>query len=185
MPASGPQIAGTRQAGSAVSPGQRGSRAQSETPATPMRGTLRWPRRAERGRRPWPASSSRPRRGEVWLVSFGAARAGELGKNRPAVIISVDQLSAAPAEELVVVVPLSSSCRPSSVGPEVAAVNGIHRPSGAMCRGIRAVARARLLRRLGALSPATLAEVEQALALILGLNGHSQGQGSAESGRSR
>jgi mRNA interferase MazF len=184
MPASGPQVAGTRRAGSAVSPRQRGSGTQSETPATPMRGTLRWPRRAERGRRPWPVSSSRPRRGEVWLVSFGAARAGELGKNRPAVIISGDQLSGA-ADELVVVVPLSSSRRPSSVGPEVAAVNGIHRPSGAMCRGIRAVARVRLLRRLGALSPTTLAEVERALALVLGLNDHAQGQGSAETGRSR
>jgi mRNA interferase MazF len=141
------------------------------------RRTLRWPRRTGRVRRAWPNASTDPRRGEVWLVSLGAARPGEPGKNRPAVVISVDQLSAGTAEQLVVVVPLSSSRPPSPPSPEIAAVNGVYRPSGAICFGIRAVARVRLLRRLGALSSATLAEVERALALILGLNDHAQAPG--------
>ncbi|TXB91664.1 type II toxin-antitoxin system PemK/MazF family toxin, partial [Mycobacterium tuberculosis] len=33
-----------------------------------------------------------PRRGDLWLVSLGAARAGEPGKHRPAVVVSVDEL---------------------------------------------------------------------------------------------
>jgi mRNA interferase MazF len=145
-----------------------------------MAGTRRtgcWPRRTTHGSRVWSNASTEPRRGEVWLVSLGAAKAGEPGKNRPAVVIAADQLSAGAAEQLVVVVPLSSSRPPSPLGPEVAAVNGVDRPSGAMCFGIRAVARVRLLRRLGALSPATLVEVERALALILGLNDHAQAPG--------
>lgn len=38
--------------------------------------------------------STEPRRGEIWLVSLGAARAGEPGKNRPAIVISVDEILA-------------------------------------------------------------------------------------------
>jgi mRNA interferase MazF len=114
-------------------------------------------------------ASIEPRRGEVWLVSLGAARAGEPGKNRPAAVISADRLSTGEPDELVVVVPLSSSRAPSALRPEVAGVEGIDRPSRAICRGIRAVARARLLRRLGVLSPGTLTEVERALELVLGL----------------
>jgi mRNA interferase MazF len=118
-------------------------------------------------------ASVEPRRGEVWLVSLGAARAGEPGENRPAVIVSVDELSTGTADELVVV-PLSSSRAPSALRPEVSDVEGVDRSSRAVCRGVRAVARARLLRKLGALAPATLAEVERALALILGLERPTQ-----------
>ena len=114
-------------------------------------------------------ASTEPRRGEVWLVSLGAGRAGEPGKNRPAVVVSVDELSTGAADELLVVVPLSSSRSPSSLRPEVSEVEGIDHPSRAICRGVRAVSRARLLRRLGALTPATLTQIEQALALVLGL----------------
>jgi mRNA interferase MazF len=113
-------------------------------------------------------ASPEPHRGEVWLVSLGAARSGEAGKNRPAIVISVDELNALRQDELIVVVPLSSSRAPSALRPEVS-VEGLDRPSRAICRGVRAVSRARLLRPLGTLPAATLAEVERSLALILGL----------------
>jgi mRNA interferase MazF len=102
-------------------------------------------------------------------MSFGAARRGEPGKNRPAVIVSVDDLSTGAPDELVVVVPLSSSSAPSALRPEVTDMEGVDRPSRAICRAVRGVARGRLLRSLGVLPPATLAEIERALALILGL----------------
>ena len=114
-------------------------------------------------------ASSEPRRGEVWLVALGSARAGEPGKHRPAVVVSVDRLNAGATEDLIVVVPLSSSRAPSALRPEVPVAAGVERPSRAICRGIRAVTRARLLRRMGALTPETLAEIERALGLILGL----------------
>ncbi len=115
-------------------------------------------------------ASTEPRRGEVWLVSLGAARAGDAGKNRPAIVVSVDELSAGiEPDELIVVVPLSSSRAASALRPEVTDVEGVERPSRAICRGVRAVSRARLMRPLGAVSPGTLAEVERSLALILGL----------------
>jgi mRNA interferase MazF len=115
------------------------------------------------------STSTEPRRGEVWLVSFGAGRPGEPGKNRPAVIVSVDRIIAGSSVEPIVVVPLSSSSALSALRPEVRDVEGVDRPSHAIPRAVRGVARSRLLRRLGTLSPAKLTEIERALTLILGL----------------
>jgi mRNA interferase MazF len=115
------------------------------------------------------ASTESPHRGEVWLVSLGAARRGEPGKNRPALVVSVDELLAGTDDELIVVVPLSSSRAPSQLRPRLTPAAGIETDSAAICRALRSVSRRRLLRRLGAAQTPTLAEVERALALILGL----------------
>jgi mRNA interferase MazF len=114
-------------------------------------------------------ASTEPHRGEVWLVRFGAARQGEPGKHRPAAVVSTDRVSAGTAADLVVVVPLSSSSAASALRPEIADVAGIDRPSRAICRAIRGVARPRLLRHLGTLPPDKLAEIDRALELILEL----------------
>jgi len=116
------------------------------------------------------ASAEPPRRGEVWLVSLGAARKGEPGKNRPAVVISADELIAGIEDELIVVVPLSSSRAPSQLRPPVSRATGIDSESAAIPRAIRALSRRRLLRRLGKLDPTTLAAVERSLATVLGLD---------------
>ncbi len=102
-------------------------------------------------------------------MSFGAATPGEPGKNRPAVVVSVDRIIAGSSFEPIVVVPLSSSSTPSELRPEVRDVEGVDRPSHALPRAVRGVARSRLLRRLGALPPDKLTEIERALTLILGL----------------
>ena len=114
-------------------------------------------------------ASAEPRRGEIWLVSLGAARKGEAGKNRPAIVVSVDEIAAGVEHELFVVVPVSSSRAPSPLRPQVCAEEGIDGDSAAICRGVRAVARERLLRPIGRLRPETLREVEHALAMILGI----------------
>jgi mRNA interferase MazF len=114
-------------------------------------------------------ASTEPRRGEVWLVSFGAARPGEPGKNRPAIVVSADSLRTGTVADLIAVVPLSSSSTPSTLRPEVENIDGVDRPSHAIPRAIRGVAPSRLLRKLGVVRPATLREVEQALTLVLGL----------------
>lgn len=113
--------------------------------------------------------STEPRRGEIWLTSFGAARRGEPGKNRPALVVSVEELLVGAEHELIVVVPLSSSVTPSRLRPQLGPSSGIDNDSAAVCRALRGVARSRLLRRLGEASDETLAEVEAALATVLGL----------------
>ncbi len=122
------------------------------------------------------STSTEPRRGEVWLVSFGASRAGEPGKNRPAIVVSADGIIAGSPQEPIVVVPLSSSVPPSALRPVLTDAEGVDRPSRAVCGAVRGVARSRLLRRLGALPPAKLAEIERALARVLGLTPTVGGQ---------
>lgn len=114
-------------------------------------------------------ASAEPRRGEIWLVSLGAARRGEPGKNRPAIVLSVDEIVAEVEHELFVVVPVSSSRAPSALRPRVSSDEGIDGDSAAICRGIRAVSRSRLLRPIGRARAETMHEVEQAVAMILGI----------------
>jgi mRNA interferase MazF len=114
-------------------------------------------------------ASAEPRRGEIWLVSLGAARKGEPGKNRPAVVLSVDGLLTGSDEDLLVVVPLSSSRAVSALRPAVPSSTGIDAESAALPRAVRSVARGRLLRRIGTTDPANLAEIEAALTTVLGL----------------
>jgi mRNA interferase MazF len=114
-------------------------------------------------------ASTEPRRGDIWLVSLGASRKGEPGKNRPAIVVSVDEISAGLEEELFVVVPLSSSRSSSALRPEVSPDQGIDKPSVAFCRGVRSVARTRLLRPIGKVEAKTLGEIERALGMILGI----------------
>ena len=116
-------------------------------------------------------ASTEPHRGEIWLVSLGAARRGEPGKTRPAIVVSVDELLAGVEDELLVVVPLSSSHAPSPLRPPVSTAEGIDTQSSAICRGVRAVTRTRLLRPIGKAKSETLSEVERALAMILGIEG--------------
>ncbi len=115
--------------------------------------------------------STEPHRGEVWLVAFDAARAGEPGKHRPAVVVSADELLVGVEDELVVVVPVSSSRSRTPLRPPVAPTEGVDVDSVAVCRGVRAVARVSLVQRLGAVKAETMRDIERALADILGLGG--------------
>lgn len=114
--------------------------------------------------------SDAPRRGDIWLVALGAGRAGEPGKTRPAIVVSADELNTGALGELLVVVPLSRSAAPSALRIEVSPDTGIEHPSRAVCRAVRAVAFARLHRRIGSVTPAVMEQIEAALTLILGLD---------------
>lgn len=111
--------------------------------------------------------STDPRRGEIWLVAFGAGRRGEPGKHRPAVVLSANGLLVGKPDELIVVVPFSSSVTPSVLRPQIDPSTGIDQTSAAICRGIRGVVRSRLLRHIGAVNDETMSEIERALGLVL------------------
>jgi mRNA interferase MazF len=111
--------------------------------------------------------STSPRRGEIWLAALGAARRGEPGKNRPVIVVSADEFLVGIDHELIVVVPLSSSLPSSMLRPRVSPEAAIDNPSAVISRGIRGVARSRLLRRLGAVDKEKMAEIERAIELVL------------------
>lgn len=91
----------------------------------------------------------------------------------------MDELLTGIDDELVVVVPVSSSRSRTPLRPPS---EGVAADSVAVCRGVRAVARARLVERLGALKPATMRAIENALTLILGLpTGPERGEAATHS----
>ncbi len=116
------------------------------------------------------ASGDAPRRGDIWLVALGAGRAGEPGKTRPAIVVSVDELSTGAPTDLIVVVPVSGSRAPSALRVEVAPASGVDGPSLAICRAVRAVVASRFMRRVGSVERVTIEQIETALALILGVD---------------
>lgn len=122
------------------------------------------------GKPPRAMTLTEPRRGELWLVALGAARSGEPGKHRPAVIVSADALLTGLDDELVIVVPVSRSRARTPLRPAISPTEGVDVDSVAICRGIRAVARARLVERLGVIEPATMRDIESAVATVLGLD---------------
>lgn len=115
-------------------------------------------------------STDAPHRRDIWLVALGAGGHGEPGKTRPAIVVSVDELSTGAPGDLIVVVPLSSSLAPSALRIEIKPATGIEPPSRAVCRAVRAVVPSRLERRIGSIDPVIMEQIETALTLILGLD---------------
>jgi mRNA interferase MazF len=110
-----------------------------------------------------------PRRGEVWLADLTPTRGREQAGRRPALVLSVDEFNAGPAD-LVIVAPITSRLRgiPSQVRvdpPE----GGLRQPSVILCEGVRSVSKDRLCERWGAVRPSTLEAVEDCLRILIGL----------------
>jgi mRNA interferase MazF len=104
-------------------------------------------------------------RGEVWWVAFDPAVGSEIRKTRPAVIISNDSANRNLAR--VVVVPVTSNT--GRVYPGEAVVTIGKQDSKAMADQIMAADKTRLTSRLGILSKADMAAVEDAIKMHLAL----------------
>jgi len=106
------------------------------------------------------------KRGEVWTVSGGPDYAG---KPRPVVILQDDRFD---ATDSVTVCPLTTD--PTDlplfrIAIAPAASNGLRTPCRAMADKVTTVRRAKLGRRLGALSDAQMTSVSRAAIVFLGL----------------
>jgi mRNA interferase MazF len=113
------------------------------------------------------------RRGEIWQVDLDPVRGSEANKQRPAVIVSNDRANAT-ADRLgrgvVTVVPITGNT--DKIYPFqvlLPAARGLVTESKAQAEQIRSIAAQRLLRRVGYISPAELAELDAALRLHLDL----------------
>jgi mRNA interferase MazF len=110
-----------------------------------------------------------PARGEVWLVDLNPTRGHEQAGVRPAVVVSVDLFNRGPAG-LAVVLPMTTTWRrvPLHVSVEPPE-GGVRQRSFVKCEDIRSVAIERLIQSWGALSPPTMAAIEDRLRILLGL----------------
>lgn len=106
-----------------------------------------------------------PDRGEIWWVALDPVVGSEIRKTRPCVVISLKVLNE--RRRTVVVVPLSSSARPSP--PILIPVSCDGRPAVAVSDQIRAVAKERLRSRVGIVTGEELAALEDGLRQILQL----------------
>ena len=112
-----------------------------------------------------------PRRGDVYLVSLDPAIGAEIQKTRPAVVIQNDNANR--ASPITIVAAVTSHTEPRRVYvtnvPVAKGEGGLTSPSLVLANQLRSVDRRRLIRRLGALKPATMTRVDQALTISLGL----------------
>jgi mRNA interferase MazF len=114
------------------------------------------------------------RRGEIWQVDLDPAMGNEASKQRPAVIVSNDRANDTAARlgrGVVTVVPVTSNV--ARVYPfQVllsARTTGLAVDSKAQAEQMRSISTERLSRRLGRISVAELARLEDALRLHLDL----------------
>jgi mRNA interferase MazF len=110
-------------------------------------------------------------RGEIYLCTFDPTVGHEIRKTRPALIIQNDfgnQFS-----PLTIVAAITSKVspapRPFEVVIEPTPANGLDVRSSVRLNQIRSVDRRRLIRRLGVVEPAIMANVDEALKISLGL----------------
>src|SRR5579862_4577056 len=103
-------------------------------------------------------AATTPIRGEVWLTDLGSGRGREQSGMRPALVLSVDGFNQSGAE-LVIVVPLTSRKKHVRSHVEVLPPEANLRvPSYIKCEDVRSISTDRVVRLLGAVSAATLAE---------------------------
>ncbi len=112
---------------------------------------------------------SAPSRGDVWLMDFSPTRGHEQAGVRPALIVSVDAFNRGPAM-LVVALPMTRTRRgiPLHV-PLEPPDGGVRERSYVKCEDIRSLSSDRLIERWGAVSPRTMATVEDRLRILLHL----------------
>ena len=111
------------------------------------------------------------RRGEIYLCSFDPTAGHEIKKTRPALIIQNDVGNR--YSPLTIVAAITSAVSPVPYPIEVvvdpSAANGLGVRSSIRLDQIRTVDRQRLVRRLGVVESATIAKVDEALKISLGL----------------
>ena len=113
---------------------------------------------------------SHPRRGEVFLASFDPTIGAEIQKTRPALVIQNDVGNR--YSPLTIVAAITSHHHSPLYPHQVlieAPEGGLQVDSVILLNQIRSVDKQRLVRRLGVLTAETLARVDRALQISLGL----------------
>jgi mRNA interferase MazF len=112
-----------------------------------------------------------PRRGEGYLVSFDPTVGAEIQKTRPAVVIQNEIANRASPITIVAAITTHAEDRRAYVSnvPVAKGEGGLTSPSLIVTNQIRSVDRRRLIRRLGSLRPETMARVDRALMVSVGL----------------
>lgn len=112
-----------------------------------------------------------PRRGEIYLCSFDPTVGHEIRKTRPALVIQNDIGNRYSPLTIVAAITsnISAVTYPVEVIIEASAANGLDVQSSIRLDQIRTVDRQRLIKCLDAVDAGTMAKVDEALKISLGL----------------
>ncbi len=114
-----------------------------------------------------PSNEPRPRRREVWWMDPDPVRGHEQGGRRPAVVVSVDRFNRN-RMGLVVICPLTRSERSRLLDiPIEPPEANLHHRSYVLVEHVRSISVERLGPRIGRLSPATAAAIDDRLRRVL------------------
>ena len=111
-----------------------------------------------------------PKRGEIWLVSLDPVVGHEMGKKRPALVISNDRNNQ--FAETVTVIPITSKTEkiyPFETFLSAQETN-LPKDSKAKSNQIRTVDKKRLVKVLSKVQEQTLREIEKAILIHLGIS---------------
>lgn len=112
-----------------------------------------------------------PRRGEVYLTALDPTLGKEIQKTRPALVIQNDVSNR--LTQMTIVAPITSTVRfplnPVHVLLPADQNTGLSVTSVALFNQIRAVDRMRLIKRLGSVDAQTMAQIDDAIRISLGL----------------
>ena len=112
-----------------------------------------------------------PKRGEIWDVDFDRPKGAEIGKKRPAVVVSEEAIGRLP---LRIVVPITEwdtryAGYPWFVRIAPASTNGLSKESGADAFQVKSISEKRFVLRRGVLTAAQLDDIAAAIAICVGV----------------
>lgn len=111
-----------------------------------------------------------PARGEVWMLRFDPVKGSEIGKTRPAVVVSPASVGRLP---LRIVVPITAWNTKFAAVPWLIFIkpskrNGLHKESAADCFQVKSVSLTRFVQKLGELRATDIDEISAGIALCVG-----------------
>jgi len=113
------------------------------------------------------------KRGEVHWADLIPRSGSEQTGRRPVIVISHDGFNQSPAWRTLIVVPMSTSASQGRRGPTVVEIPGgsagLPRTSFAVCHQVTALDRAKITKRIGALAPEVLKDVEEGVKAAMDL----------------
>ncbi len=114
------------------------------------------------------------KRGEVYWADLVPRSGSEQTGRRPVLVISHDGFNQTPGWRSIIVVPISTSATQAGRGPTVVDIPGdaaeLPRASVVVCHQVTTLDRAKLDKRIGALPPELLRQVEDGLKAALDLD---------------
>jgi mRNA interferase MazF len=113
------------------------------------------------------------KRGEVYWADLVPRSGSERTGRRPVILVSHDGFNQTPGWRSIIVVPISTSSSQGKRGPTVVELSGgaagLPKASFAVCHQVTMLDRAKMTKRIGALPPEFLREVDEGLKAAMDL----------------